>query len=240
MNRLSLFTLIFAILSFVFIILLIVLRFKLPLYPLMSYQDTVDLLTPLALVPISWLIFKSSAKNATPLAEELAFIVAAAVWVEGHGMHLSANSIHNLIDAFAKSSSSSLVGSDIFKLVYFFDEDLGHWVWHIGMIGLAAVLIHHEWRNPIGARTDWRLAIPGGVLYGFTLFAIFVEGQTVILGLPFALLVVLFGWFAQRANLSQRPVLAFFTVACTIAMVLFAGWGIYFRGFPQFSDVGLI
>lgn len=240
MKQVSLLALVFAIFSLVFIILLIVLRLKFPLFPLISYQDAFDLLTPLVLIPTYWLLFRSSAIDGTPLAEDLAFIVIAALWVEGHGMHLSANSIHNLMDALAKNPSTSSPGTDIYKLTYFFDEDLGHWVWHLGLIGLGALLIYHEWRHPVDALTDWRLALSGGVVYGLLLFAVYVEGQTVVLGLPFAIAVALFGWFSQRAKLNHRPVLAFFFVACAVATMLFLVWGICFRGFPQFSDIGLI
>ena len=33
---------------------------------------------------------------------------------------------------------------------------------------------------------------------------------------------------------------AFFLVACLLAAILFAGWGLYWGGFPEFSEVGLI
>jgi hypothetical protein len=45
-RRLSLWTLVFAILSLIFFLLLIFLRIPFPLNPLMSYQDAIDLLTP--------------------------------------------------------------------------------------------------------------------------------------------------------------------------------------------------
>lgn len=240
MKRLSLLTLIFAILSLVFIILLVFLRIKFPAYPLVSYQDVFDILTPLVLIPIYWLLFKHSASEGKFLAEEIAFIVLAAIWVEGHGIHLSANSIDNLIDALARNPATSIKSTDIYRLVYFFDEGLGHYVWHIGMLGLAALLIWHEWRHPVGAQTIWWAAIAAGIVYGFSLFAIFIEGQTVFLGFPFAIMVVLFALVWKRNKLAQRPVLAFFFLACLVATLLFAGWGIYWRGFPQFSDVGLI
>ena len=83
MKRLSLLTLIFAILSLVFIILLVLLRIKFPLYPLISYQDVFDILTPLVLIPTYWLLFKRSGSNGLNLVEEMTFLVLAAVWVEG-------------------------------------------------------------------------------------------------------------------------------------------------------------
>lgn len=240
MKRLSLLTLAFAVLSLVFIILLIFLRFKFPLYPLISYQDAFDILTPLVLIPIYWLLLRQAGQQSPVLAEEIAFLVLAAVWVEGHGIHLSANSIDNLIEALARNGGLDIKGTDIFRLTYFFDERLGHYLWHLGMLGLAALLIYHEWSRPAGAATIWWATILAGVVYGFSYFAIFLEGQTVALGLPFAIVIVLLALTRGRSKLAQQPVLAFFFVTCLLAFLLFAGWWLYWGGFPQFSDVGLI
>ena len=91
MKRLSLLTLVFAVLSFVFFLLLIFFRTPLTLYPLMSYQDALDILTPLVLIPLYWILFKYAAGEGSSLVEEIAFMVLAAFWVAGQGMHLSAN-----------------------------------------------------------------------------------------------------------------------------------------------------
>ena len=47
-------------------------------------------------------------------------------------------------------------------------------------------------------------------------------------------------WLAKMGVGSLFYVLAFFFIACLVAVVLFGGWGLYYGGFPQFSDVGLI
>ncbi len=240
MKKLSLLTLVFAILSLVFFILLIFLRTPLSLYPFMSYQDAIDILTPVVLMPIYWLLFRYATSKGSGLVEEIAFLVLAALWVEGQGMHLSANSISNLIESSADNQGINLAGTDIFSLTYFYDEYLSHYLWHIGVLGLAALLIYREWRQPVGVATAWLAAISGGILHGFTYFAIFLEGQTLALGLPFAFLVVLFTLIWGRKKLSQQPVLGFFFVACLVAALLFTGWGIYWGGFPQFSEVGLV
>mgnify|MGYP001026409387 CR=1 FL=1 len=240
MKRVSLLTLVFAIFSLIFLILLVFLRFKFPLYPLMSYQDVFDILTPLVLIPIYWLLFKYATKDASSLAAEIAFLVLAAIWVEGQGMHLSANSIDNLIDALARNQVIDIKATDVYQLTYFFDEHLSHYLWHIGMLGLAALLIYHEWRHPVGATITWWAVVLAGVIYGFSYFCIFLEGQTVVLGLPFVTSVVVLALIWGRKKLAQQPVLAFFVVACLLAFLLFAGWGLYWRGFPQLSDVGLI
>lgn len=87
MKRLSLLTLIFAILTTVFLQLLVFLRIPFALYPLMSYQDALDVLTPLVLIPIYWLLFKHASGESASLAEELAFMLGAALWADSR-VHL--------------------------------------------------------------------------------------------------------------------------------------------------------
>ena len=240
MKQLPLLTLVFAVLSVVFFLLLIFFRTPFTLYPLMSYQDVLDLLTPLALIPLYWIMFKYAASEGPRLVEETAFMVLAAFWVAGQGMHLSANSINNLAEALARKQEIDITGTSIYQLAYFFDEHLSHYMWHIGVVGLAALLIYREWRQPANIPTTWWIAILGGLLYGFTCFCIFLEGQTVAVGLPFALVVTLLTLIWGRKKVAQQPMLAFFFIACLVAVVLFGGWGLYYGGFPQFSDVGLI
>jgi hypothetical protein len=240
MKRLSLLTLIFAVLSVVVILALIALRIKFPLYPLVSYQDVFSILPPLVFIPLYWLLFKHAAGPQPSLGREIAFMVLAAIWVEGQGMHLSANSIDNLIGALARTQVINLKTTDIYQLTYFFDERLSHYLMHIGMLGLAALLIYHEWRNPAGLATIWWATSLAGISYGFSYFCIFIEGQTVALGLPFSLIIVCLALMRGRKKLAQRPMLAFFFITCLVALLLFTGWGLYWGGFPQFSDVKLI
>ena len=240
MKRLSLLTLVFAVLSLVFLILLVFFRTPFPVKPPLSWQDALDLLTPLALIPVYWLLFRYSASGRPSLAEEIAFLVLAVLWVMNQGMHLSANSINNLIEKLKDGGGIDATGTDIFALTYFYDEVLSHYLGHIGLVGLAALLIYHEWRGPVGAETVWWQAGLAGFVYGLTLFCLFVEGQTVPIGLPFTAIVVLFGLVWGRKKLSRQPVLAFFFAACLVALLLFVGWGLYWGGFPQFTEVGLI
>jgi hypothetical protein len=240
MKRVSIQTLYFAILSLVFIILLVFLRFMFQPYPLISYQDVFDLLTPLVLIPFYWLLFKRASNEQASLAEEVTFLVLAAFWVEGQGMHLSANSINNLIGNLAKNQVIDITPTDIYQLTNFLDEFLSHYLWHIGLIGLAALLITREVRRPAGNPTVWWAATVAGIIYGFSYFSVFLEGNTLAIGLPFSLLVIVFTLVSERKKLAQRPILAFFFISCLLAFLLFAGWGLYWGGFPEFSDVGLI
>jgi hypothetical protein len=239
MKRLSLWILLFATLSLAFFILLVFLRIEFPLYPLMSYQDALDLLFPLLLIPIYGFLFRHAARETPGLGEQIAFLVLAALWVEGHGMHLAANSISNLMVRLSDSGLFTLQGNDIFDLTYSYDEHLGHYLWHAGVLGLAALLMVREWRRPAGETTIWWSTVVGGVIYGFTLCLITLEGRTLWLGLPFCLAVTLFGLVWGRRRLGQQPLLAFFLVSCGLATLLYVGWGLYWGGWPPPCEVGL-
>ncbi len=240
MNRISRLALIFAFLSVVFLLLLIFLRIPFTLYPLMSYQDALDILTPLVLIPLYWLLYKSAAGNEPGRGEGLAFVILASLWAMGHGMHLAANSIDNLIEGLAKKQVVDVTGTGIYQLTYFFDEHLSHYLWHGAMLGLTALILYREWRQPAGAKTTWWASALAGFLYGVTLFLIFLEGQTVPLGLPAVTILALLAIIIGRKRMATQPLLAFFGIACCLALLLFAGWGLYWGGFPQLSDVGLI
>jgi hypothetical protein len=167
-------------------------------------------------------------------------MLLAALWVEGQGMHLAANSINNLIEGLADRGVIDVQQTDIYQLTYFYDEYLSHYLWHLGVVGLAALLVYRDWKRPDAILTLWWAAILAGLLYGFTLFCIFLEGQTLALGLPFVLIITLLGVIWGRKHLGRKPLLAFFFISCLVAALMLVGWGLYWGGFPQFTEVGLI
>src|SRR5262249_4170619 len=158
--------------------------------------------------------------QAPATGETLAFIALAACWAEGHGMHLAANSIGHLL--------GDLPASDAAGLTHFYDEVLGHFIWHFGILGLSALLIYRHWRYPpAGSPAGWLAPGLAGLIHGLTYFIIVVEAGTGFAGVPFAAAVAVIGLGWGRRQWRQQPVLAFFTVAYSIATVLFIGWALY-------------
>ena len=236
-NKKSLTTLVFAVLFAVFFLLLIMFRIPFPLYPLISYQDVFDLFTPLVLIPLYWVLFKYTDSGGSHQGEEIAFIVLSSIWVLGHGMHLAANSIDNLAEGLARKQLLDITGSDIYALTYFLDEHLSHYLWHFGIVGLASLLVYREWRYPAAEKMTWWATVLAGLISGITYFCIFVEGQTVLLGFPFTFIITLLTLIWGRRKAARQPVFAFFFIACLVAFVLMAGWGLYWGGFPEIMDV---
>jgi hypothetical protein len=233
MERLSRLTLAFAVAYAVFIVGPAFLSAQFGPYPLIKVGDVFDLLTPLVILPLYWLLYQVRRDSAPGTGESVAFLIAAALWVAGQGLHLGANAIGHLLEG--------LHNTDAYEGTHFLDEVLSHYEWHLGAVGLSALLLVRQWRHPF---TDQRAALlfeaAAGLIYGVTYFVSTIEAGTVPLGVPFAAVVAGFGLTRGRAQWRHQPILAFFTIAYSIALVLFIGWAVYWRGFPQFSEVGLL
>lgn len=232
MKRLPAMILAFAILFIVFFNALVFLRVPFSPYPLMSVQDALDLLTPLVLLPLYFLLFRLSPKTPFSFPALMLFVVFASLWAAGQGMHLSANSIDNLL------GKQGLETGDVYKLTHFYDEILSHYIWHIGIVGLSSVLIYRQWRNPFieGKALLWP-TILGGIIYGFSYFLIIMEGNTAPLGVTFSVLASLFIIIWARRRISQQPIIIFFLVSYVLAVFLFLIWGIINGGLPPIMDV---
>jgi len=201
-------------------------------YDLMHRADVLDIFTPLVLIPLYWLLFTDFARSRRRPILVFAFVVLAALWTEGQGMHLSANSIGNLL---GKGSS------DVHHLIHFYDEVLSHYLWHISIIGLSIVLVVPRTDEPAGATSAcWPIVVPAAIAYGFTYFAAINEGGTVSVGLPAAIAIPLVLLITMRRDLRRRNLTAFFFLGYVVAVLFFAGWFAYWRGFPEFSETGMI
>lgn len=203
-----------------------------PAYDLMHWADVLDVVTPLVVIPLYWLLFTDSGRLGRGLRPTLAFVALAALWIEGQGMHLSANSIANLLGAGS---------ADLHDLVHTYDEVLSHYLWHVGIVGLSVLLLAAPGEGgPAATPVRWALVAPAAVLYGFTYFAAVIEGGTVPVGLPGAALIVLALSLARRGRRRSENLGAFFFAGYAVALALFAIWFVWQAGFPQFSDVGII
>jgi hypothetical protein len=131
--------------------------------------------------------------------------------------------------------------SDIYALTYFFDEDLSHYIWHFGIVGLSALIIFRQWQHPFkGQSAGLVFVIVGGLLYGLTYFVTIIEAGTAPFGVPFAVIITVVILIWGRESFRQKPLLTYFFMAYFLATILFLGWAIYWGGLPQFSEVGLI
>lgn len=185
--------------------------------------EWIDHVTPLAVIGTAALVL--AALRAPPAAIVLA-LVAGVIYVDGHGIHLSANAIGH----------EELTG-DVEDVVHFWDEVWGHIWWHLGWVLLVAAIPLAEALR--GGPRRWRppsplLAGAAVVLLGGTLFTSGIEGGTwwlVAAAAPF---------FVAWAVRTPRPLLVTAAGAFALAGLLMAIWAIWHGGMPQFSEVGLL
>jgi hypothetical protein len=224
--------LVFAIAFTVFVVVPAFLGQPFQPYPSIHWADVFDLLTPLVLIPLYWLLFTDSGSLHHSSRRNITFLILAALWAAGQGMHLSANSINNYL---------GYGSSGVHDIVHFYDEVLSHYLWHAGIVGLSILLLVTTAAITTETRPiRWGLVAPASLLYGLTFFMAINEGGTVPLGLPAALIITLGILLLRRPQIRTHNLTAFFLVGYLIASILFIGWFIYWGGFPEFTEVGII
>ena len=177
------------------------------------WADWIDILTPYAvLLPAAATL---RAAHAGPRAWTL-YLVGALTYVEGHGIHLAANSVGNHTP------------SDI---AYLWDEHVGHYLWYGGvtlvLAALAAVLAR---RAPARGPLPAALAL----LTGFTFTTNALEGQTALPSIAITAAFAAWGW-KTRHHLGRLLLIGF--APALAALVIY---GIWHRGFPEPTELGWV
>lgn len=179
------------------------------------WADWIDLLTPF--VVTGTVAGAMLAGGATRAAWRL-YWFAAVLYTLGQGIHLAANSINNAVPGDGEPT-------------YLWDEHVGHWLWYVGfyllVVALALALADRRMRGAPGA---YLLAL----LVGFTSFTNSVEGQTAWLGIAVGVLFSIWG-LLTRDGMGRLLLTAY-----GFSLALFAVFGVWQGGFPQFSELGWI
>jgi hypothetical protein len=175
-----------------------------------EWQDWIDLLTPYAVVgcALAALLAAGATRRTWTLAA-----AGGIAYVQGHGIHLAANSVSN---ALGKEQP-----------VYLWDEVVGHYLWYGGLFAVVAALVLALVGRPLTSAWRWPLA----VLFGLTGATNGIEGQTALFSLVVAIGFAVWGWRRRSGAL---------LASYGVTALLIAGWGIYWQGFPEFSELGWI
>jgi hypothetical protein len=199
-----------------------------------TLQEAADLLTPLIVIPLAWYVFDLS--GGLGRVGLVAFLVIAAVWIEGQAIHLAANAIG---DAVPPGAVEAFVRTAPGDLDHWLDETLSHWMWHVGWVALSILLLAAASRTPSAPAAGTSMtAAAAGFVHGATFFVVTVEGATTLLGIPAS--IVLLAWSASlaRRGLAGRPVVVFFLVASVVTLVGYIGWAALHGGtLPEFSKL---
>jgi hypothetical protein len=177
-----------------------------------SVEPWIDLLTPFAVIGTAAFLV---GRGASALVLVVA-VVGAVLYADGHGIHLAANSIgHEELTGDAKD------------VAHFWDEEWGHFEWHLGLFVLIGAFCLARRERP------WLPALCA-VLLGWTFFTSTVEGGT------WWLVLVATAVFVPWAIVARRPILVTAAAAFGLTALMIGIWALWHQGMPQFSDVGLL
>lgn len=207
-------------------------------------QEATDLLTPLVAMPLLALAVEWTGRPRTGV--RIAFMVFAAAWVLGQGLHLAANGIG---DAFAEGPArDAFYLTTAGELDRFLDEVLSHWVWHVAWLALLGVLLWTATtRSTTSLRDDGAVATRwaatrwvaagtvgvsalAGILHGFTWFVVTDEGDTWPLAIPATVVLLALAWLVRDRE-PGRVVTTFLVVGSVVTLALYAIW-IVIGGWP--------
>ena len=166
----------------------------------------------------------------------LAFI---GICLYGHAMHVTANAINTYSTEI--QDYKRIIPADSYALIYFLDEDLGHWLFYLGLFGVLGIWAA---QNPLRDEKFWSTLLSGG-LFGLFYAVALIESSQPWIGPLIAiwLLGCAYSWSrSAHATLLQawkaNPLLRF---VAAIAVFLLVGQAVYFiavGGFIQPSAYG--
>ncbi|HVE98534.1 MAG TPA: hypothetical protein VNA12_05075 [Mycobacteriales bacterium] len=185
-----------------------------------EWADWTDLVVPFAVLGTAAAVLVAT--EATARVWTL-FAVGALLYTQGHGIHLAANSVAN----------AGPVG-DARDTAHLWDEVVGHYIWYAGLAAVVLAMLLAAARARVPARAG-AAAYLLAALVGFTWTTNGIEGGTVPLSVAAASGLIAVA-ARDRDGAAARLVIASFG----LSLVLLAGWGVWHRGFPQFSELGWI
>jgi hypothetical protein len=201
-----------------------------------TLQEVTDLFTPIVVVPLGWRVF--DLVGGPGRVGVVAFLIVAAVWIEGQAIHLAANAIG---DAIAPGDAESFYRTAPGDLDHWLDETLGHWTWHVAWVVLSfLILAIGVWEAPRVPGGVGGVSALAGFIHGATFFLVTVEGVTTLLGIPASVALLAGSGQALRRGLGSGAVATFFFVASAVTLVGYLGWAaLHGWTLPEFSKVGL-
>lgn len=206
----------------------------------MRYTDFFDLLINLPLYLISLILFiELFIDSNSPRSLRITFLCFALLFIYGNAMRTSANAINTFATEIRDYPD---LPRDMYALIYFLDETLGHIIIDIMqfcVFGCLLVLEVKYLSTASTARYQWWAAAAGGI-YGLMEAVNFIEGQKAIL-VPVVLIGLGAVWLWLKR--SRRQTLKTFiktgpaTAFLSALLVFFpCGMGLYWITFGSFTE----
>lgn len=137
------------------------------------WADWIDLLTPVAVLIPAALTLRAAQASASLWA---LFGAGVLCYVEGHGVHLAANSVSNAAPG---------------ETAHLWDEVVGHYVWYLGVAVVATALaLTMRGRSRPTHPVAYLLAVGAGLTWATNA----IGGGTAVLSLLLSAAAIIFGW----------------------------------------------
>jgi hypothetical protein len=180
------------------------------------WADFLDLATPYAVLGTAvWVLAGVAARRTSWVV----LGVGGVIFTQGHGLHLSANSVGNVVPG---------------ETEHLWDEIIGHYIWYTGLALVVFALARELAPRALPTGRALALAYLGGVALGITIFDNLDEGGTVLAGSFMVAAFIGYGWRFRRTS----GLLLLVSYGLTALALI--GWGLYWGGWPQFSQLGWI
>jgi len=136
----------------------------------------------------------------------------------------------------------------LYRLIYFFDEQLSHALLFVATTGLLAcwLIFDRLALAPPILPQNVVLIVTLGVLWGIVEAYGHIEAQTVWLMFPIVIVLMslwLYLWRKSAMPLRRffwdRPFTTFVVIMLIVGFLTLMAWGIFYDGFPQPSEIGL-
>ena len=169
-----------------------------PLRRDIEWGDVLDIATPFLVFTLAWALIRAAVGGLSG-GLGLAFLILAVAWTQGQGMHLASNSIGHQVPENASG--------DLPEVIHFYDEQLSHYIWYLGVGLLPLFLLVVLWRGqPSSDAGTARPVLIAGVIYGVSLGLSSLEAAVVPLTFSLFAATLVFAAFLYRSAPRLRRV----------------------------------
>jgi hypothetical protein len=158
----------------------------------------------------------------TSKKQQIIWTVFLSIYSLGYGIHLVANYL-----------SENLTFPN--PAVYFFDEILGHVLIWLGYLGGLGILCYDSMKQKVEKNGNSFGDILTAIIHGGVMALSVIEGQSVVLA--GVLSVAISAYILNLKNKHSSLVSNYYLIVLLSNLAVIGLWGMYFRGFPELSEL---
>lgn len=199
---------------------------------LMTGEELLELFTPTAIFAVYLTIFFFARQFKKSFLIDLLFLVGSMLWLQGFVMNHTANYLANTL--------KSTISEQAYFIIYFYDEIFSHLLNSTGYFIIFSIFAYlSQFLNKDNFRRFYG-GTSSALLTGLIMFLVAIESQTVAIYLTLSLSTLGYLLLQLRNKLLNGSLSSFVAITSFTTLLLILSWGLYFGGFPEFSELGII